>query len=390
MIFKNQRNTNIEILRIISILFILFFHFLVFDLDKFHYTFSNPNMYVVYFLGILGKLGVDIFILISAYYMIESTFTIKKLFKLCGAIYFYSFIFFVMAIIIITPAHMSISDFGQGLLPISHSAYWFMTCYIILMLFSPYLNKLIKGLSKKSFSKIVLLSLFLWSIVPTIIPPMTSYPVQNIFVGNNFQYSQLIWFFVLYLVGSYIRLYFNLDKISNKKLIGGFIISIIISFIGNCYFGMMDFNTSTNYWWSLPMFGVMEGSIGFSFSLENKFFIMTAAICLLLIFLKRKKFSNKYINYIAGSAFGVYLIHDNLFFRQILWGHLGINSFYNSPYFILIIIGVVLGIYITCTFIDILRRSTIEKVWIYIIDNKLNFISNWIERINDSFNEKFS
>lgn len=138
------------------------------------------------------------------------------------------------------------------------------------------------------------------------------------------------------------------------------------------------------------MSGVMEGSIGFSFSLENKFFIMTAAICLLLIFLKRKEFSNKYINYIAGSAFGVYLIHDNLFFRQILWGHLGINSFYNSPYFILIIIGVVLGIYITCTFIDILRISTIEKVWIYIIDNKLNFISNWIERINDSFNEKFS
>lgn len=56
-----------------------------------------------------------------------------------------------------------------------------------------------------------------------------------------------MWFFVLYLVGSYIRLYFNLDKISNKKLIGGFIISIIISFIGNCYFGMMDFNTSTNF-----------------------------------------------------------------------------------------------------------------------------------------------
>ena len=79
---------------------------------------------------------------------------------------------------------MSISDFGQGLLPISHSAYWFMTCYIILMLFSPYLNKLIKGLSKKSFSKIVLLSLFLWSIVPTIIPPMTSYPVQNIWPDN--------------------------------------------------------------------------------------------------------------------------------------------------------------------------------------------------------------
>lgn len=101
--------------------------------------------------------------------------------------------------------------------------------------------------------------------------------------------------------------------------------------------------------------------IGFSFSLENKFFIKTAAICLLLIFLKRKEFSNKYINHIAGSAFGVYLIHDNLFF-QILWGHLGINSFYNCPYFFLIIIGVVLGIYITCTFIDILRRSTIEKV----------------------------
>lgn len=51
MIFKNQRNTNIEILRIISILFILFFHFLVFDLDKFHYTFSNQICMLYIFWG---------------------------------------------------------------------------------------------------------------------------------------------------------------------------------------------------------------------------------------------------------------------------------------------------------------------------------------------------
>ena len=48
------------------------------------------------------------------------------------------------------------------------------------------------------------------------------------------------------------------------------------------------------------------------FTRENKFFVLTTSVILFLIFLKRNEFSNKYINYIAGSALGVYLIHDNV------------------------------------------------------------------------------
>ena len=73
----SQRNSNLEILRIIAIIFIISFHLARHGFDGVDFLLSNPNSYFLYFLGILGKIGVDIFILISAYFMIKSKFTCR-------------------------------------------------------------------------------------------------------------------------------------------------------------------------------------------------------------------------------------------------------------------------------------------------------------------------
>lgn len=307
MQLRNQRDSNLEILRIISMMFIIAHHLVVHGMAKADLVLTNPNSYVIYFLSMFGKIGVVIFILISAYFMIESKFTLRKLLVLGGEVYFYSFLFLAIAIAILTPSNISISNIGQSLLPLSHNGYWFITCYIVLMLFSPFLNKFIKAVSKNTLIKAILLSVLLWCIFPTFIPSMVSYPFQNVFVGNNFQYTPLVWFFVIYLIGSYIRLYLNLDKLNNKKLVGGFIISVILIYIGTCIFAVLDGFSTAHLFWGAPAFDVLNGSLFRAFSLENNFFVLAASVFLFLIFLKRKSFSNQYINYLAGSAFGVYL-----------------------------------------------------------------------------------
>jgi hypothetical protein len=78
------------------------------------------------------------------------------------------------------------------------------------------------------------------------------------------------------------------------------------------------------------MTNVLDNTLYMSFFYENKFFALTASIFLFLIFLKRKEFSNKYINYIAGSALGVYLIHGNPVVGGFTWPPFNFSSFYHS------------------------------------------------------------
>ena len=119
-------------------------------------------------------------------------------------------------------------------------------------------------------------------------------------------------------------------------------------------------------------------------------FIVTTSIFLLLIFLKRKEFTNKYINYISGSVLGVYLIHSNVFVIAYLLECIHLKNYYYSPRLFLLFITSAITIYILCTGIDIIRRLTIEKLWIWIVDNKLNNIPNWINSKFEIFEEKIS
>ena len=385
----SQRNSNLELLRIIAMLFIIAHHLVTFALDGLPFVADNLNTFVLYFITMFGKIGVNLFIFISAYFMIKSKFTLRKLLILGGEVYFYSFLFLAIGILFLTPGVLSIPTVGASLLPISHDLYWFVTCYIVLMLFSPFLNKFINGISKNTFIKVIILSVLLWSVFPTILPPMTIYPAQDVFIGNNFQYSPLIWFFVLYLIGSYIRLYVNVDKLTYNKLITGFVISVIIIFIGTWIFGFLDLNSTAHLYWSLPMTNILDNTLYMSFFYENKFFALTASIFLFLIFLKRKEFSNKYINYIAGSTLGVYLIHGNPVVGGFIWPPFNFSSYYHSPYLILMGIAIPIIVYMVCSGIDIIRRLTIEKLWIWIVDTKLDSVlSKWINDITNYLIEK--
>ena len=395
MVQKNKRNTNLEILRIISMLFIISHHFAVHGMRGLDFLASNPNTYVVYFFGILGKIGVVVFILISSYFMINSRFTFRKLLVLGGEVYFYSLLFLILVILLTYPScPLTIADWGVHLLPISHSAYWFVTGYIVLMLLSPFLNKFIKSLSKETYIKFLVLLLLIWSIFPTFTPTFMDGPIANNFIGSSFQYVPLIWFVVIYFVGSFIRLHVDIEKISDKKLILAFSISMIITYLISCLIGYWDIihsqSSSLHMLFGLPIEAVYYDTLYLWPALENKLFLFIASVAIFLIFLKREEFSNKYINYIAGSALGVYLIHDNLLIRAYLWQNiLGPISYYSSPYLFFIAIAMIVAVYVICTGLDIIRRLTIEKAWIWIVDNKLVGISDWFASKYESFESYF-
>ena len=182
------RNSNLELLRIFCMLMIIAHHFAVhggFDLSVGEF---NLRRFFIQILFSGGKLGVNIFVLITGYFMINKEFSIKKLIKLIFEIYFYSLL------ILILFKDYSLANLKLSFFPISHYLYWFASCYVLLYLFTIFINEGIKKLEAKVLLRLILFFSTLWSFY--------------YFIGfPTLEFSELVWFLNLYLIGAYIRLH---------------------------------------------------------------------------------------------------------------------------------------------------------------------------------------
>lgn len=100
MFFENykKRNSNIEILRIIAMFFVIFHHAISQGFSFYSMPESGINTYFYQSFNCLGWIGNMFFIMISGYYLYQSKFSLKKsCFNLASVIFlfFRNFNFFV-------------------------------------------------------------------------------------------------------------------------------------------------------------------------------------------------------------------------------------------------------------------------------------------------------
>jgi hypothetical protein len=105
---------------------------------------------------------------------------------------------------------------------------------------------------------------------------------------------------------------------------------------------------------------------------SNKLLATLNSVCLFTLFKNINLKYNPIINKIAASAFGVLMIHANSdSMRSWLWGDLLNNvKAYHSSYFVIHAFLSVIGIYIVCTLIDMLRIKFLEKPFFNWYDKK--------------------
>ena len=83
------RSSNIELLRIIAMFMVVLGHYYVkggFPDD----SLMNASKLVMQFLGSWSKIAVDIFVIISGYFLVTQKFRWRKLWKFFGCTYFWS------------------------------------------------------------------------------------------------------------------------------------------------------------------------------------------------------------------------------------------------------------------------------------------------------------
>lgn len=127
------------------------------------------------FLSYCGKLGVDLFVLITGYFLIVSPSKLTSLIKLLATTIFYStsiYIIFCLA----NKTKLSIETIFVVTTPIAHKQYWFVNAYILLFIFSPFLSYGLRELAKTPilgyyrYISLLLITIFFWSLMQS--PPL--------------------------------------------------------------------------------------------------------------------------------------------------------------------------------------------------------------------------
>ena len=354
---KKVRNTNVEWVRLFAIVIVIFNHYSL--LGGFEYDDPlSANAIIVQFLHFGGKLGVNLFIFISGFYLSANKGWggVRHIVKFVLEVTFYSIIFASIGIAFNT---LSFKQVLTMLVPIPFSQWNFVTCYFMVICLSFWTNKLIWALTEKQYRGLLIFLGITYCIIPT-------------FIDGDFAMSMFSWYMFIYLCAGYFRK--NFDKIvwSAKKLISIAIISILLIFLSEIIMNWVGLHIS------------FVGEHAEHFRSMNSVLVLSATVSLVLGVLKLPEKNNRFIQTIASTTLGVFLIHDNKAMIPLLWtGIFHTDEFTNSKWLLLHAIGTCFIILVVCIIIDLIRQKTIGK-----LEDKL--LGRWIEKVDSKLRNYLS
>lgn len=330
---KASRESNYELLRIVLMLAIVMHHIIVHGGGLVHpqNVALGAGTYQMLFIEAFLLFPVDCFVILSGYHGIK--LSPRKILNFWGLCAFYSI---GISAIFFFHSELRLGDLVRSFVPISTTAWWFVSCYFYLMLCSPFLNEITEMSDKRKAAYLLLLMFMIcsyWGFTAK----------KAIFSSTG---SSLASFAFMYCLGRFLRKYDA--KISLPYGLAGYFCSAIIILMASV--NAMTSN-NPNALWAL-------------YDYANPA-IVIQAVCVLLIF-KRLRFSSAMINAVAASAFSVYLIHDHEYVNRIIYRHLPVDSWSRSPAFVVYVTGCATLVFICCITIDFARKffvSLLARAW---------------------------
>lgn len=161
---SENRKSNFELMRIISMLFIVIGHTLSWGGITSRTT--GITTLIIYLIYALIAVHVNSFILLTGYYQHDAKFKINKIIQLVALMLFYRIVFYIIGVacgwIVYDGKWLYVFNF----LPLSNFSYWYLNIYIILYMLSPFINKLIKVLNKNQLRLLLIIAFIFCSIIP--------------------------------------------------------------------------------------------------------------------------------------------------------------------------------------------------------------------------------
>lgn len=361
MITKEKtRNSNLELYRIIVMLLIVAHHYVVnsgltsmggpISSDPM----STRSLFLLLF-GAWGKTGINCFVFITGYFMCKSQITLKKFMKLFLQVMFYRIL--INSIFwILSYEPLTLQGLIKILIPVRTVGTGFTAAYLLFFLFIPFLNILVNNMKEKQHILLLCLVSFTYIFLGTV--PFFS-------VTMNY----VSWFMVLYIIASYIRLYPK--KIFNNTKVWAFV-SVVLIAIASLSVIICAY-VSKLIGKSLWYYFVQD---------SNTLLAVSISVSTFLFFRNLKMKHSPVINKISATCFGVLLIHANSdAMRKWLWKDVLDNvCIYHSDFLFVHAVLSVLGVFVICSVMDMVRIQLIEIPFFHYLDNPNNKFSLWINK----------
>lgn len=284
---EKKRQSNFELLRLVLMLMIVSQHLINNGVLSKDGTGFYDISTQVGSLGTFLEVAVNCFIIISGYFGIR--ISIKKIIRLIlDMVIIGESIYLISALCGLEK--LTIADCIYFAIPIH---WWFIAYYIVLMLFAPYINKLVNNISKGWLLALVVMMYVILSVPATL-------------AGYDFG-GGISNFIFMYIIGRYLRLHFN-NLYPVYFWIIGYVLFSLCSAVGD---------------WYLHEFSNVPYTWGIKFFQSNSIFIIPASICFFNIFSK-VRFESSAVNVLAKSSLGIYIIHEHPVIKNIYLKRLGI------------------------------------------------------------------
>lgn len=196
-----QRDSNLELLRIVAMSMIVIYHIFVHGISPVYV--GSHSILTVWYVPFI--FGVNLFILISGYYGIRLSW--KSFLSLMWIIVFYKLFHLIVDTTCLGIHHAWWEWIVKPLSAPASGGGWFVDIYILLMLVSPMLNKLLNGCSKGDLLK--------YSVIVLLLDMGYGFILNKHF--DPYGYS-LIHFVCLYIIGYGLKSYQNVSVKDSWKV----------------------------------------------------------------------------------------------------------------------------------------------------------------------------
>ena len=328
------RERNFEVMRTWAMFSIVIYHCMchgigsdyAFDLQLpvslFNFTFSD-------FILVIGSIAVNLYVLVSGYFLINTKFKMSRIIRTWVSALFYSVIITTM-FLLLSLEPWSIVTFGKSFFPLSTDAYWFVSQYIGLLILSPFLAMLVRQLSYRQYVALLIgMGLMVLSVIP-------DFPLGKRF---SISHGNSVWSFVyLFFIAGFIRL--HLKRIPMGKLVMTVLGLALLTMVSEMVLGIH--NGVGHLLW---------------FNYNGILLFLSVAV---FVFIRQQQIPETGIwslmVKVAPYTFGVYLIHDHLLMRDWIWKTLSMTSYANQWIYALAVMVVCVLIFAICILIDTVRK----------------------------------
>lgn len=336
MAVKTPRASNLELLRVLCMLLIIGDHLTGQGGIADYSTLSSSFAFCL--IGCGSRIACSVFVLIGSWFLCEQPFQTRRPLSLWLSLWLYTVPVTLLCALGGLP--VSFGTLRWAAFPASTRQLWFISDYLVLLVCAPLLGRILHGLSRAAYRGLLLV----------LAVPLVAYP--TLFAEDGIV-SDLAWMFLYeYLLAAYLRRYPDnrLSSLLRRRSVA-LLLGIGLPLLNTAARAWLEWQGQTDSK-AFQYIAYYRTGLG---ALPN----LLAALALFFLFQSLNLGSRRWINALAGTTLGVYILHQVPAFRDFLWnGIFQAQAHHGSVAYTLFVIA---ATFAGCALIDALRTWLVMR-----------------------------